>query len=245
MLAVTAPRFARVLLGSVLLGAPFVLAAHTAAALVAPFTKATVGALVRVTAPLNAVAKPESDSEVDEVAPVVSEPAAALAFEAATKPGTHRPQKPLAKSFPTALFVSKNTVLKLANSAARPRGSFVQETPEHPAGLRLAGVGPLGIGVQDGDILVEALGITPRSPGQVIGAIIEARAKQPRFLSGSLWRQGKRIAITVEQPYMDFSQNHTSAAPTPVDSGDLTTASAPGLAGVREGSSLPSDRDLL
>ncbi len=202
MRAVTAPRFARALLGSVLLGAPFVLAAHAAAALVTPFTKATVGALVRVTAQLNIGASGHVETEAQAAPPIVFEPAEAAAFGAAPKPWAQRAPKAPAKSAPTALFVSKATVLKLAESAARPHGSFVSETSEHPAGLRLAGVGPLGIGVQDGDILIEALGITPRSPGQVIGAIIEARAKQARFLSGSLWRQGKRISITVEQPYL-------------------------------------------
>ncbi|HYJ11429.1 MAG TPA: hypothetical protein VEX18_20545, partial [Polyangiaceae bacterium] len=59
----------------------------------------------------------------------------------------------------------------------------------------------LGIGVQDGDILTEALGITPQSPGQLIGGIIEARAKQARYLSGTLWRRGQVLRITVEQPY--------------------------------------------
>ena len=44
----------------------------------------------------------------------------------------------------------------------------------------------LGIGVQDGDILVEALGVQPRSPGQLIGAIIEARA-QLGVVGSSLW----------------------------------------------------------
>jgi hypothetical protein len=56
--------------------------------------------------------------------------------------------------------------------------------------------------VQDGDILIEALGVTPRAPGQVIGAIIEARAQHARFLSGTLWRRGQTFPITVEQPYL-------------------------------------------
>ena len=240
MLAVTAPRFARVLLGSVLLGAPFVLAAHATAALVAPFTKATVGALVRVTAPLNAVAlaEPESDLEPELVAPV--EPA----FRADTTAPKRQTPRLQSKAKPAALFVSQATVLKLAQSAARPHGSFVAQTAEHPAGLRLTGVAALGIGVQDGDILIEALGITPHAPGQIIGAIIEARAKQARFLSGTLWRHGQTFPITVEQPYLD-SAIRTSAAPASPVSGDRTTAFAPGLARVREGSSLPSDRDLF
>ncbi len=196
MPVVTATRFARALLGGVLLGAPFVLAAHAAAALVAPLTDATVGALVRVTAPLNTVAVAEPEAETAVAAPPE------LTFDAVTKAPVHRAPKSLPKAKPAALFVSQATVLKLAQSAARPRGSFVARTAQHPAGLRLTGVAGLGIGVQDGDILIEALGITPHAPGQIIGAIIEARAKQARFLSGTLWRQGQTFAITVEQPYL-------------------------------------------
>jgi len=107
-------------------------------------------------------------------------------------------------------------VLKLAQSAARPRGSFVAPTPQHPAGLRLSGVAALGIGLQDGDILIEALGIAPRAPGEIIGAILAARAKQARYLSGTLWRQGQTFRITVEQPYIDL----TSAAQAPGDHRD-------------------------
>lgn len=202
MARVVAPRFARVLLASVALGAPFLLAAHAAAGLVGPFTQSAVKTLLRATAPF-AAAPPEPQLEVTEVAPVAP---AELSFEVATKPHGVRATKPIAKAKPSALFVSEATVLRLAQSSARPQGSFVAQSDQHPAGLRLSGVAALGIGVQDGDILIEALGITPRGPGQVIGAIIEARAKQARFLSGTLWRQGQTFPITVEQPYLQREQ---------------------------------------
>jgi hypothetical protein len=199
MPSVAVPRFARVLVGSLLLGAPFVVAAHLASGLVAPLTSTIVAALVRVTAPVTALPAPEP--EADGVDPVADAPLE-LSFEVATKSAAQRAAKARPPAKPAALFVSEATVLKLAQSVARPRGSFVAQSPEHPAGLRLSGVAALGIGVQDGDILIEALGITPRGPGEIIGAIIEARAKQARFLSGTLWRQGQTFAITVEQPYL-------------------------------------------
>ena len=199
MPAVAAPRFARVLVGSLLLGGPFVLAAHVASGLVAPLTSTIVAALVRVTAPVTA--QPAPEPEADGLGPVPDAPPE-LSFDAATKSSAQRAAKPRPTAKPSALFVSEATVLKLAQSAARPRGSFVAQSPEHPAGLRLSGVAALGIGVQDGDILIEALGITPRAPGEIIGAIIEARAKQARFLSGTLWRSGQTVPITVEQPYL-------------------------------------------
>jgi hypothetical protein len=191
-----------VLLASVALGAPFLLAAHAAAGLVGPFTQSAVKVLLRATAPF-AAAAPEPQAEVvDDAAPAAP---AELSFEVATKPRGPRVAKPAPKAKPSSLFVSEATVLRLAQSAARPQGSFVAQSDQHPAGLRLSGVAALGIGVQDGDILIDALGITPRSPGQIIGAIIEARAKQARFLSGTLWRQGQTFPITVEQPYLRTS----------------------------------------
>ena len=198
MRAVASPRFARVLVGTVLLGAPFVVAAHVASGLVAPLTRAIVTTLVKVTVPLGATAAPALAE--DAIEPVADAPLD-ISFEVATKSLAPRAAKPRPAVKPSALFVSEATVIKLAQSAARPGGTFVVQSREHPAGIRLTGVAGLGIGVQDGDILIEALGIPPRSPGEIIGAIIEARAKQARFLSGTLWRQGKTFPITVEQPY--------------------------------------------
>ena len=199
MPAVAAARFARVLVASLLLGGPFVVAAQLASGLVAPLASTIAGALMRVTAPVTAPPPPEP--EVDGLDPVPAAPLD-LSFDVATKSPAQRAAKPRPPARPSALFVSEATVLKLAQSAARPRGSFVAQSPEHPAGLRLSGVAALGIGVQDGDILIDALGITPRSAGEIIGAIIEARAKQARFLSGTLWRSGQTFPITVEQPYV-------------------------------------------
>jgi hypothetical protein len=137
--------------------------------------------------------------------------AAPLAFDAPGEPGgASAPGKPKvpgarakAVAKPPALFVSASTVLQLSKSAARPQGSFVPQTSQHPAGLRLVGVGALGIGVQDGDILIDAMGISPRASGEIIGAIIEARARRVSALSGTLWRSGHTFRITVEQPYLD------------------------------------------
>jgi hypothetical protein len=197
----------RRLIGAVLalmgLAVPFPLVAHAAERLVEPWSAKTVSLLLRVTAPLRAedaaVLEPQADAFEAEPDGAVVE---ATGKARLTKGGARRWQKPSLGAKPTsALFVSQATVLKLAQTTARPQGSFVAETAEHPAGLRLVGVAALGIGVQDGDILIEALGITPRSPGQVIGAIIEARSHKAAALSGTLWRHGQLIRITVEQPY--------------------------------------------
>lgn len=195
MAEVAPHRFVFALAATVVLAAPFVLTATLASSLVTPLATSCAALLLRATAPLVSQPAPNVESE-----PVVATPSE-LSFEAATK-APRRGAKPAAKAKPGALFVSGATVLALAQSAARPRGAFVQATEQHPAGLRLTGVAALGIGLQDGDILIEALGVTPRAPEQVIGAVIEARAKQARFLSGTVWRGGQTFRITVEQPYL-------------------------------------------
>lgn len=182
------------------LGAPFVLVARAASALVAPLTEASVALLLRVSAPLSAARTElppsiELDTDTEgELGP--------NALSAKVPPKTGKPAaRGAPKAVPQSLFVSRATVLRLSQSAARPGGSFVGRTAQHPAGLRLSGVAPLGIGVQDGDILVEALGISPRSAGEIVGAVIQARAQHAAALSGTLWRHGQSFRITVEQPY--------------------------------------------
>lgn len=177
------------------LSAPFVGVAYGAARAVAPLGQAAAGVLLSWVAPLSAA--PPAEEPAPEQ-PAAAEPPA-LPLATPRKAQGRRVAPPIK---PAALFVSQATVLKLADSAARPRGVFVTATAAHPAGLRLSGVGALGIGVQDGDILIEAMGILPRAPGEVIGAVIQARANNARSLSGTLWRRGDTFRITVEQPYL-------------------------------------------
>lgn len=187
----------------VALAAPFVGVAYGAQALVAPVARATASALSGLVAPLNPqvpAPAPEVGAELPPAPPAPGDllPVAGPGKGAAPRRAPTR----LEAGKPPPLFVSQAAVLKLAESAARPSGAFVPQTAEHPAGLRLVGVAGLGIGVQDGDILIEALGIAPRAPGEIIAAIIQARAKNARFLSGTLWRRGDTFRITVEQPYL-------------------------------------------
>lgn len=195
-------RFARVSLASCALGLPFVLVATTVSGFVDPLSRVVVEALLHASAPLQA---PVAAIVPAEPPATAEAPALTGAVLAAPGKGPERRAAPRPAQAPSSLFISAEKVLHLSRSAARPQGTFVAATPTHPAGLRLSGVAGLGIGVQEGDILVEALGVTPRSAGQIIGAIIEARAKQARYLSGSIWRRGQTLRITVEQPYLSPS----------------------------------------
>jgi len=194
MLNVRLPRSLTALLIALALGAPFVLVARAGRALIEPLTAASVAVLLRVSAPLTEV--PAAPPPTPELEDAPSE----LAQHVTRKPAA-RTARPVMKAPPAGVYVSQGTVLRLARTSARPRGSFVSGAGERPAGLRLSGVAALGIGLEDGDILVEALGLSPRSAGEIIGAVIEARARRVAALSGTLWRRGQTFHITVEQPY--------------------------------------------
>jgi hypothetical protein len=182
------------------LGAPFVLVARAGQSSLAPLSEAAVAALLRVTAGLAvAAASPAPEVDLDLDLGLELEAPTQVALQHNGKASGRAPK--LVPKPPPALFVSRATVLKLAQSAARPRGSFVGGTPQHPAGLRLSGVAGLGIGLQDGDILIEAMGIAPRASAEIVGAVVEARARRAEALSGTLWRRGQTFRITVQQPY--------------------------------------------
>lgn len=199
MIGVSPRKFALLWLVGCLLALPFPVVARAASGWVGPLSEVCLALLRPGAAALEAATRAEAPSSAcgGEVVP-----GAAPTARAETAKPAHRGRVKAPKPVLPSLLVTEAMVLRLAQSGARPHGSFVPETAEHPAGLRLGGVAPLGIGVQDGDILVEALGLVPRAPGEIVGAIIDARAKRVRQLSGTLWRQGQFFRITVQQPYL-------------------------------------------
>lgn len=100
-----------------------------------------------------------------------------------------------------SLFVSAATVLRLAETRARPRGAPVKADGVRPAGLRLVHVAELGVGLRDGDVLTRAVGQPALSTSAVVRAVLLARAKGARVLEGEFWRGGERWVLRVEQPY--------------------------------------------
>jgi hypothetical protein len=128
-------------------------------------------------------------------------PAAAAA--PATAPSKPSKKRTVAKSTEAArgVFVSAETVLKLANRRVVPRGVAVKADGKRPAGLRLMNVSGLGIGLRDGDVLTRAVGQPVLSSGAVVQAVLVARAQRARFLDGEFWRDGERYTLRVEQPY--------------------------------------------
>jgi len=104
---------------------------------------------------------------------------------------------------PKGLFVSAERVLGLARGGARPGAIPVSASRGRPGGLLLTGVGGLGVGLRDGDILTHALGQPAVSEEGVVGAIIRARGARLPQLSGRVWRDGRSFALIVAQPYVD------------------------------------------
>lgn len=104
---------------------------------------------------------------------------------------------------PKGLFVSADKVLHLARVGARPGAIPVTPAGPRPGGLLLTGVGGLGVGLQDGDILTHALGQPAVSEEAVVGAIIRARGAREPQLSGRVWRDGRSFALVVAQPYLE------------------------------------------
>jgi hypothetical protein len=150
--------------------------------------------LVRVPPSL---AAPEVDQPIPTDVPAVAAPVAAPDAHA-SKGGKKTKPSPT-----PVVFVSRKAVLNLANTGARPHGAPVAATAYRPAGLRLAGVAALGIGMNDGDVLTRAVGQPALSTGAVIQAVLAARARHAPVLEGEFWRGTQRFVIRVEQPYID------------------------------------------
>ncbi len=99
------------------------------------------------------------------------------------------------------LFVSAETVLKIASTRVQLRGVPVARDGNRPAGLRLVGVSALGVGLADGDVLTRALGQPVMSRSEVVRAVLGARARGEKVLEGEFYRGTERWLLRVEQPY--------------------------------------------
>jgi hypothetical protein len=188
-----------------LLPLPFVIAlAAWSSGRVADATgRRIAGVLVGMSQSLAPAEPRDGDAELEfggELAAPTIPAAAAAPASAPSKPSKKRAAN---KSTPAArgVFVSAETVLKLANRRSVPRGVAVKADGKRPAGLRLTNVNGLGIGLRDGDVLTRAVGQPALSSGAVVQAVLMARAQRARFLDGEFWRDGERYSLRVEQPY--------------------------------------------
>jgi hypothetical protein len=193
---------------------------------------AIVGGGLAALAPARAAPREDDDLDACDVeAPDLAEEAAPprsdgepLAGKAPKKPSK---KKAARAAVPTrGVYVDARTVLRLSRRGIVPAGSPVRATSSRPAGLALAGVSALGVGLSDGDVLVEVEGSPVRTEGQVIGMVIAARGRRVPHLSAIFFRGAEPMWLTVEMPYIvprpapassvaQSTQVHTSPDTTP------------------------------
>jgi hypothetical protein len=147
-----------------------------------------------------------------------------------TSPG-RRAEAGAVGGVPSSLLVRAATVLRIADSGARPGGVPVPASDVCPAGIALSGVSTLGLGLRDGDRLVRAAGMPALDPGAVISAVVASRGARVPVISGQICRDGALFTVVVEQPYLASPGLETNGAHdercldptnTPCDAGTVT-----------------------
>ena len=137
----------------------------------------------------------EPEGVVPEAAPVAGH------GKQRNRSGAHRGK---AGAFAGGIFVGIDTVLRLARAGTGPGATPVAPTATRPGGLLLSGVGALGLGLSDGDILTEVEGQSLRSEGQVVGIVVAARSRHAEQRSAVVFRTGaaERWSLVVAMPYL-------------------------------------------
>ena len=100
-----------------------------------------------------------------------------------------------------SIRVDAQTVLCIAESGIQPSAKPVPHKGKRPAGIAVFGVGALGLGVADGDVLSEVLGQPVKSQAQVVAMVIAARSQNMSEISAILWHGAQAYAVSVKQPY--------------------------------------------
>lgn len=97
------------------------------------------------------------------------------------------------------ILVRRATVRAAVRAGVRPSAAPVGDSPDHPAGLQVYGLGASG-GLRDGDIVTRVGGMTPRSIEDVIAAVAGCYKNKTYSISGEFWRDGERWNAVVELP---------------------------------------------
>lgn len=130
------------------------------------------------------------EDAADDPAPAV----ASGAPPAHAKAGPRRAQQQI-------LFLSAERVLDLALAGTVPRGGGAPGG----SGVVLHGVGVLGMGLQDGDVLVRVAGRPVGDPAAVLSLVLEARGRGEPVIAGEVERRREgavqHLRVLVEQPY--------------------------------------------
>lgn len=147
---------------------------------------------------------------VEPMAPFAAPPSAGSGGKHGGRKGV--PSK--ATAFSGGIYIGKETVLRLANAGVVPAARPVAAAPGRPGGLQLFGVGALGVGLTDGDILIEVEGRPVQTEGQVVGLVLGARSRRapqvsavvlrrPHGANGTAAGKDERWSLVVAMPYID------------------------------------------
>lgn len=147
-------------------------------------------------------------------------------LEHPTLEGPRRVRPNQAKARGGALFVSAERVLELSKHARVPASRYVPASGKRPAGLQVAGVAGLGIGVKDGDVLTRVAGADVRSSAAVISTVLKLRARKATQISGEFWRGQERWNIVFEMPYLEPRQAPAAGSEHRPDSSAPAVSSA-------------------
>jgi hypothetical protein len=160
---------------------------------------------VRVAAsPLRQAPRVASPAKVAEARSVPDAPAKQARVSSSSRSSADGSPAPRAEP-PAVLLVRSARVLDLANRGARPTAAYAKGRAGRPAGLVLSGVGQLGIGLQDGDVLTHVGSVPVASTAQVTGLVLAARGREEKAMEARLWRAGHVIKLVVEQPYVQWA----------------------------------------
>ncbi len=100
-----------------------------------------------------------------------------------------------------AVFIGHDTMLRIVNERAVPDGRPVPRAGQRPAGIQLLGVTPMGLGMQDGDILTDVEGRSVTSEAAVVGAVVAALSRHAPTIQARFFRAGRPWMLVVEIPY--------------------------------------------
>ena len=101
---------------------------------------------------------------------------------------------------PRGLRIGAAIVARAVRSGVRPSGTPVPPTGVRPGGLALHGVGALGAGLRDGDVLTSVAGAPASSVDGVVSAVLWALRKRASVLTATVWRGDAPIQVAVELP---------------------------------------------
>ena len=169
--------------------APFPLVAVGSSVLAERMAEDMAASIDRVAAAL-----PEEQEPPERRIPTARAPAPRAS--AAPAPPKERPRG-------IGVLVRRKKLAALVAAGARPGGRPVPATSFRPAGIALAGVSGLGIGMRDGDVLTAVGGAPATSYGAVVSAVAAALKAGAPSISGMAWRGEQRIFITVELPRVE------------------------------------------